>query len=264
MNFKFLTFMFNVLLCFSKINCDMMPIIRVEMNNAGFHRDLQYTIEFDYPLAGKDCELYLEQKLPAAVYVNVDQLDDLKRLKKLDAIYPKFVDVELPTEKAKEYTVLLHGAPKITENLKLPIHFRYHSPGDTSFVNVEISTPEVFMRCPGDDLTNYDELLEDPNNDYCLTNDKFILPQDTTAASASAVTDSSDCDWKLLKKTTRLKAPLIAKIPIGDAKSFQTVLYATILISWIASIWFVYESQSISRKINYKLENQRILDKKYN
>lgn len=248
-------FVFHFLLYIENINCDMMPIIRVEMNNAGFHRDLQYTIEFDYPLAGKDCELYIEQTLPAAVYVNVDQLDDLKRLKKLNAIYPKFVDVEIPTEKANEFTVLLHGAPKITENLKLPIHFRYHSPGDTSFVNVEIGTPEMYMRCPGDDLSNYDELLADPYNDYCLYDNKFILPQYSAP---------DDCDWKLLKKTTRLKAPLTAKIPIGDAKSYQPILYATIIVSWIASIWFVFESQAISKKINHKLENQRILDKKYN
>lgn len=110
-----------------------------------------YSVQFDYPLAGKECEYILRQHLPAAVYVSVDQLDDLKRLKKvnwnrfhrnsgliyifiylfqLDAIYPSFVDIEKPTEQSQDFEVFVKGIPKITDTITLPIHFRYHAPND--------------------------------------------------------------------------------------------------------------------------------------
>lgn len=81
-------------------------------------------------MAGKDCEYTLEQQLPAAVYISTDQLDDLKRLNKLHGFYPKFVDIEMPTEKSQQFNVLIMGNPKITETFKLPIHYRYHAPSN--------------------------------------------------------------------------------------------------------------------------------------
>lgn len=59
------------------------PIVAINLSPLGFHRDLYYTIYFDYPIAGKDCEFYLEQEFSSAIYVNTDQLENLKRLGKV-------------------------------------------------------------------------------------------------------------------------------------------------------------------------------------
>ncbi|XP_033156137.1 uncharacterized protein LOC117138277 isoform X2 [Drosophila mauritiana] len=106
------------------------PIVHVEMDKAGMHRTLNYRLRFDIPLVGKDCEYVLLQDLPASVYISTDELDDLQRLKRLNAIYPKFVNIEVATERAQPFSVLLRGTPKITESLALPLHFRYHAPSD--------------------------------------------------------------------------------------------------------------------------------------
>lgn len=47
-----------------------------------------------------------------------------------NGVFPKFVDVEVPAEKAEGFKVLIYGMPKITGSVTLPIHFRYHSPGN--------------------------------------------------------------------------------------------------------------------------------------
>ncbi|XP_039227137.1 uncharacterized protein LOC6528498 isoform X2 [Drosophila yakuba] len=106
------------------------PIVHVEMDKAGMHRTLNYRLRFDIPLVGKDCEYALLQDFPASVYISTDELDDLQRLKRLNAIYPKFVNIEVATERAQPFSVLLLGTPKITESLALPLHFRYHAPSD--------------------------------------------------------------------------------------------------------------------------------------
>lgn len=121
------------------------------------YRTLTYRLRFDYPLVGKDCEYVLLQPLPASVYISTDELDDLQRLKRvrvierlelqgptglqtffscsqLSAVYPKFVNVEVATERAQPFDVLLRGTPKITETLALPVHFRYHAPSDKRWV----------------------------------------------------------------------------------------------------------------------------------
>lgn len=79
---------FPIILLFFNINCVFSeqvsnPIVAINLSPMGFHRELYYTIYFDYPLAGKDCEFYLEQEFPPAIYVNTDQLENLKRLNKV-------------------------------------------------------------------------------------------------------------------------------------------------------------------------------------
>lgn len=83
---KMIWFIFFVFLsnsCFAFTEIVPNPIVAINLTPLGFHRELYYTIYFDYPIAGKDCEFYLEQEFSAAVYVNRDQLDNLKRLGKV-------------------------------------------------------------------------------------------------------------------------------------------------------------------------------------
>ncbi|KAI8118959.1 hypothetical protein FF38_10221 [Lucilia cuprina] len=239
------------------------PIVDVELTDAGFHRYLIYTVQFDYPLAGKECEYVLKQHLPASVYVSVDQLDDLKRLKKLDAIYPSFVDIEKPTEQSKPFEVFLKGVPKITDTITLPIHFRYHAPNDeSSSVSVDIKTPTMFINCPKHEQNLLEnELHIEPNTLYCL-DEKVPYIKESTSHQTLAKWNEP-CNWKYVKVDVKIKSPLRAEIPVGNERAFPPILYATIIVSWIVSLWTVFRTRRVPMAINEKLEEQRLLQKKH-
>ncbi|KAM7345498.1 phosphatidylinositol glycan anchor biosynthesis class X [Cochliomyia hominivorax] len=239
------------------------PIVGVELTEAGLHRNLIYTVQFDYPLAGKECEYVLRQHLPASVYVSVDQLDDLQRLKKLDAFYPSFVDIEKPTEQSNDFEVYLKGVPKITDTLTLPIHFRYHAPKEESlFAIVDINTPTMFINCPKHEehlLEN--ELQIEANTLYCL--DEKVPKIKKSDNNEVTGRWNEACNWKYVKVDVKLKSALRAEIPVGNERAFPPILYATIIVSWIVSLWTIFRTRRVPMAINQKLEEQRILQKKY-
>ncbi|XP_037949074.1 phosphatidylinositol-glycan biosynthesis class X protein [Teleopsis dalmanni] len=238
---------------------EITPTISINMNEAGFHRNLKYNIQFEQPLADEACEYMLQQFLPAAVYVSKDQLDDLQRLNKLSAVYPNFVDIELSTEKAEPFTVLLKGVTKTTGAINLPIHFRYHAPSDKRFVSVDIEPPKMFIRC----VNNMENLIDHevqltPGVLYCQNETTFMTARNNTDLS----TNVNNCNWLLIKVNYKIKHVLRAKIPVGNEKSFPPILYATIILSWVVSIWTVMRTQHVPRYINSKLEQQRSFENK--
>lgn len=90
----------------------------------------------------------LIQQLPASIYVNTDQLNDMKKFNKVFGIYylsssisnilsfqiksyvPVYVDVEMPTSKAEPIIIFIYNDLSKAVNITLPIHLRYHSPSD--------------------------------------------------------------------------------------------------------------------------------------
>lgn len=76
-----------------------------------------------------NCVFTIVQKLPAGIFVNLDQLSDLSRFGRIN-FHSKFVDVELPTSKSKPSDIYLFGKLKSYNVFTLPIHFRYQSPGE--------------------------------------------------------------------------------------------------------------------------------------
>ncbi|XP_064547820.1 uncharacterized protein PIG-X [Drosophila montana] len=228
--------------------------VRIEMDEAGMHRKLKYTVQFEKTLAGSNCEYMLAQPLPAAVYVSTDELDGLQRLKMLNAVYPKFVDVEIITEKAEPFSVLLRGTPKITDTLTLPIHFRYHAASRKyTSASVVIGTPQLYLSCPMGDKELIDtELLDGPDKFYCLDEQKTdfeVQPRQLTA---------DNCSWRRVKADFRTERPLQAEIPVGDANGYTFVLYATIALTWTASIWTILSTRSVARRINDELTEQHL------
>jgi len=208
------------ILCYQELN--LMPIIGIEMSPVGFHRELTYFIHFDYPIAGKECEYFIEQSFPSGVYVNVDQLNDLVRFKKLEALYPYHIDIEIPTEQAQPFHVLLSGRPKISDSIVLPIHFRYHAPRKTNFVKVEIDNPLLYFKCLDEnDTTDY---IPQTNQSYCIQVSRFI-PEEKLIFSAKHTPEvlESICGWRLLEYDLHLKSSLTANIPVGDLNLYKFV-----------------------------------------
>ncbi|KAL7735903.1 hypothetical protein ACLKA6_002353 [Drosophila palustris] len=231
-----------------EVCCNLLPIIQIEMDKAGMHRKLNYHVQFANTIVNMRCEYMLLQPLPAAVFISTDELDDLQRLKMLNAIYPKFVDIEIITEKAKPFTVLLRGAVKSEETLTLPIHFRYHAASDKeSTAKVNIGTPELYLNCPTG--INGTEILIRSDKLHCLNKHECNLEEHRHRHLKADM----DCSWQQVRVDYQLKSPLLAEIPVGNAKAYSTVLYATIALSWAVSIWTVLYTQSVPRRINSEL-----------
>lgn len=112
----------------------------------------------------------------------------------------------------------------------------------------------MFVRCPKDNLVAK-ELASSFSGSYCLQENQFISDLDG---------EDVECDWKYFKTDIRLKAPLRVRIPVGNSSLYQLSLYVTLLVSWVVSIWFIKHTYSIPKRINHKLEEQRILQKKLN
>ncbi|XP_016943320.3 phosphatidylinositol-glycan biosynthesis class X protein [Drosophila suzukii] len=248
-------------------NCYVVepPIIQVEMEKAGMHRSLTYRLRFDYPLVGKGCEYALLQAFPASVYISTDELDDLQRLKRLSAVYPKFVNIEVATERAQPFSVLLRGTPKITETLALPVHFRYHAPSDKrSAATVAIPLPELYLNCPmADSELIENELVARPDKLYCLNAAESRFDENVVKdGQPTTMANLERCNWRRVHVDCQLKTPLRAEIPVGQATAYGPVLCATILLGWSLALWTIIRSMANTRRINQRLNEQRLLQQK--
>lgn len=95
-----------------------------------FRRDLKYGVVFP-DFQGTSYTFMIKQKIPASIYVSTDQLEDLRRLEKLSYfIEEDRIDIEKPTEKSESFFIYLFGDTSFLRTIKLPVHFRYHAPGN--------------------------------------------------------------------------------------------------------------------------------------
>ncbi|KAH8284563.1 hypothetical protein KR018_004295, partial [Drosophila ironensis] len=251
-------------------------------------RTLSYRLRFDYHLVGKECEYVLLQTLPASVYISTDELDDLQRLKRLSAVYPKFVNIEVAAERAETFSVLLRGTPKITETLALPVHFRYHAPSDkrcvalilnakcciahTNFhskpnrtaATVTIPLPELYLNCPIADSELIESGLVAPTDKlYCLNAPESRLDEHVVKDGEPTTRAHLErCNWRRVQVDCRVKTSLRAEIPVGNSNVYGPVLCATILLGWSMALWTIFRSMANTRRINQRLNEQRLLQQK--
>ncbi|XP_034111278.1 phosphatidylinositol-glycan biosynthesis class X protein [Drosophila albomicans] len=246
-----LLFSFIITLLICNICCESLQrsIVSMEMEKEGMHRNLKYNVQFADSIINVNCEYAILQSLPAAVFISTDELDDLQRLKMLNAIYPKFVDIEAITEKATPFTVLLRGKASTEETITLPIHFRYHAASDKlTAVTVEINTPQLYLNCPiNDNHKPIDtELPIKTDKLHCLNRSQCNLEVHEGDSQSP-----EDCNWlQVTAVDYQLKEPLKAEIPVGNAKGFTPILYVTIILSWVISIWTVLDTQTVPRRIH--------------
>lgn len=102
-------------------------------------------------------------------------------------------------------------------------------------------------------------LQTNPHLSYCIDENVPTMKEITYDEN---LTEKSECQWKQLKVDYQINSPLTAKIPIGNEKAFPPVLYATIILSWIVSLWTVFRTRAVPIRINDRLEQQRLQQKK--
>lgn len=131
----------------------------------------------------------------------------------------------------------------------------------STFLPVDLITPKMYISCPRpEDQLKVDHELEiEANPKYCLDE---TIPSIKERSTVEAYLDGMSCEWKSIKISFQLKTPLHTEIPIGNESAHPTVLYITIICSWIISLWTVFRTRHIPIAINEKLEEQRVLQKK--
>ncbi|XP_055320897.1 phosphatidylinositol-glycan biosynthesis class X protein [Sitodiplosis mosellana] len=214
--------------------------LTAELMNSGFHRHVEYIVVFpDYQ--GKQHSFLIKQLLPASVYVDTDQLDDLNRFNKLNYFVDKsLIDVEKPTEKSEPFNIHLFGNTAFLQTISLPIHFRYHAPGNKSFVTVNIAYPELYVEVDDDlPVTNASKPV-------------WMLCKDLRHR----------CQYVQVEYDNFSRRPMTASIPIGNANMSGTVTVFTIALSWIACIYLIFVIRKRYFAIRHKLEPNRTFNQK--
>ncbi|CAH0751235.1 unnamed protein product [Diatraea saccharalis] len=124
------------------------------LQNEGFHRNISYGILFYIDYESEDwinnnCIIALDQTLPPGVYVNPDELSELRRINALNAVPKNRVSVELTTEQSEESSVCIIGLVSESKvDLWLPVHARYHEAvTGGGMARNKIEPPTIYLRC---------------------------------------------------------------------------------------------------------------------
>ncbi|KAL7303615.1 hypothetical protein TKK_0003762 [Trichogramma kaykai] len=114
----------------------------------GFHRTVRYTVDTG-SWKNKSCFIALYEELPSSVYVNYDELADLRRRQESNACVDGEIDVELFGERAYEQDVTACAQLISTKTtLSFPIHQRYHFSNPSGEpVDVTLARPVLLLGC---------------------------------------------------------------------------------------------------------------------
>lgn len=120
----------------------------------------------------------------------------------------------------------------------------------------------MFINCPKHEQHLLEKELQiEPNTLYCLNEKVPIIKQSTSRQAMDKWNEA--CNWKYVKVDVKQKSALRVEIPVGNERAFPPILYATIIVSWIVSLWTIFRTRRIPIAINEKLEEQRLLQKKH-
>ncbi|XP_063826011.1 phosphatidylinositol-glycan biosynthesis class X protein [Ostrinia nubilalis] len=219
----------------AKKSCDFNIKVQQNLLNEGFHRNITYGIVFNTDKEEdvwlyRGCIVALDQPLPPGVYLNPDELNEFRRIKKLNAVTKNRINIELPTEESESSNVYIFGRIKQDKAyLWLPVHARYHKAvkgGGTARNTVK--SPKLYLRCP------------DQRLDVC---DKALSP-DTFLCNGSS---KEKCSWKQIP-FTMVTEPLIWDVPVGDLDHYYTVAVGTGLVVVMGSVYLLQAAHEYQTK----------------
>lgn len=95
------------------------------------------------------------------------------------------------------------------------------------------------------------------NNDTITSNDVYCVNEHKSSLEKYyRHTPRVDCSWLQAAIELQQEGPIRADIPVGNSKEFPPVLIMTIILSWVVSLWTVFCTQSVPRRINRELNQQ--------
>ncbi|XP_012523233.1 uncharacterized protein LOC105829123 [Monomorium pharaonis] len=123
--------------------------IDLDVEGNGFHRTLNYRVRFKN-LTQDGCQAAIYLELPSALYVNTDEIAELRRRETSTICSVGETDVELVAEKAgcQNVTTCTSVSSSFSCSLTIPIHQRYRYARETGgYVNVTLPLARLLLGC---------------------------------------------------------------------------------------------------------------------
>lgn len=196
--------------------CEIHATIIRRIENEGFHRDIHSLVEIvtGYSTPWGDCMVILEESMPSGLYINPDQLSDLRHFGQVQACPVGMVDIEAPEKDSLPHSVHVYSSLNRTENLlsaslTLPFHIRYHSPiPHGGYSTVRLGAPSLLLNCQ--------------NGMQCVQGKRIHAPCRPCSREL--------CQWVNLAYKTN--SPSISlPVPVGNSSHHVLVIIVTLLVT---------------------------------
>mmetsp|Transcript_17454 Transcript_17454/g.28194 ORF Transcript_17454/g.28194 Transcript_17454/m.28194 type:complete len:236 (-) Transcript_17454:1601-2308(-) len=221
--------------------------LKRSVNKHGFHRVLNTVVRVNVRVNGNrgpdegvgQCRLAIIEKLPRTVYMDFDQIAELRRMNSHNVPYvvgigfKGGIEVEKPAESSKGYTVATVSTDvKYTKGkqelvfsteVDIPIHLRYQKPGESNFATATVAPPkQLFLGC-GD----WDVIAVNP-----------------------PFQDESTLKWIMVDAPENVKQ-IDLRVPIGRFQDRSVVVWMTSVVTLLGALFICYISYT-SRKSKRK------------
>jgi len=176
------------------------------------------------------CRLVIEETIPRGMYVDPDQLRDMRAMTGLNTYVPSTVDVEKPEWESEAFRVLVFRNLDIQENLRvtsvrLPVHLRYHKPSQPNPMDALASTGTSGSPVAIVKLQNPRLLLA------CQEEDVTAQCPSRTVTSYCDASGSSKCEYLLVPYKINVNSVEVS-VPVGNSEhTWQVVGLTTFVVS---------------------------------
>lgn len=226
--------------------CDFNVKIEQKLHNEGFHRNLTYYIKFasndeEERSIYKDCDVGIEQTLPAGVYAGVDEMKEHSCKNSLKTVFITPVDIEGNAKDSSPIVLQIYS--KVMDSISsfsIPVHARYHEParGGGMAIN-KIPPPKLYLKCPHDNLFQCEDYTPEKHvNTFCNKEMSKEL-----------------CKWQLVP-AIMVTDTLIWEVPVGNLDHYYIVAWITSIVIILASLYLIKNLH----EHNFKVESL-IVDK---
>ncbi|XP_065100507.1 phosphatidylinositol-glycan biosynthesis class X protein [Paramisgurnus dabryanus] len=214
-------------------------MISMKITKAGFHRDLQYSVQYDK--VDHDVKALLVQKMPSGVYMDEYQLATLREETGLEVLLDSKVDLEAPEYLSTGFTAFIYLSPSSEisgqHEATVPIHARYHRPSESGdkWVKVDIGSPRLLIR-----------------SDQCKTQSSHLSYEFVDAPCTFS--NVSICSWLEIQDLEET-GPVSLDIPVGDARQIFIVCVGTVLVT-LLSCFLLFRAMWNHRTLNISIKTK--------
>ncbi|KAL6437419.1 hypothetical protein ACFW04_005132 [Cataglyphis niger] len=192
--------------------------IELNVEGSGFHRTFIYRTYFK-DLTSDNCQAAIYMELPSALYVNVDEIAELRRRGTSTICSIGETDAELFAEKARGQNVTACASVSLSSStLVIPLHQRYRYARETGgYIDVMVPEPKLLLGCQ--------ERIRDHR----------VSKTDLCEPCINLATKWREIPYHMLNNRAYLWP-----IPVGDSSLSRFVTYVTLLATIIGAMFIAH------------------------
>ncbi|XP_056631163.1 phosphatidylinositol-glycan biosynthesis class X protein-like [Diorhabda carinulata] len=170
-----------------KVTCEssdcltLKTSITQKIEHEGFHREIWWLLETSEPSTdvwlNSECKLILRLDVTSGMFINPDEIGELRRMGELCALIVGQIDIEAAAHEANEHVLYIFLNNSMIDKMQVfvPFHLRYQRAqiaGD--YGKVGFRNPSLLTRCPKglNQICNKGLKVEAPcdenNNELCI------------------------------------------------------------------------------------------------